>query len=396
MNRVAGNQAMVRKNNQNLIVEFVKENGPISRAELSKKLNISKPTISSNIELLLNMGIIKEIGEGKSIGGRKPILVQFNKNYKYIIAIDLSRGKLSIALGNLLGEIVHIESAILESKLDEKLIEKNIISLIYKVLDKSEINSEKISCITIASPGIMNDDTGQIRLNPQFIRWDKINLNKRFIEEFNSKVIIKNDINLAALGEQKYGQGKDVDNLAYISLGLGIGSGLIINGQLYEGKHRAAGEIGNLPFKDDDGEYKYLESIISIPRVLESIKKDLKNGVDTKIREFIEDDLTKLTFQVFKRALRRKDEYAVKITEKIIERLSVAMANMCMVMDIEMVVIGGEICEMGERVIKPIEEFINKFTPFNIMVKPTKLNNYASIYGGFEVALQYTFENFIE
>ena len=113
----AGNQTLVKINNQNAIIKFIIKNGPISRAELAKRLKISKPTVSTNVEGLLEKNILLEVGRGETHIGKKPILLDFNKNYKYVLACDLSRNNSKIAVSNLQGEIVAEDKIVIYNNL---------------------------------------------------------------------------------------------------------------------------------------------------------------------------------------------------------------------------------------------------------------------------------------
>jgi DNA-binding transcriptional ArsR family regulator len=102
----AGNQEMIRITNQTLILDLIREKGLISRADIAKLLNLSPPSTSGNISRLLEMNMIREVGEGISCGGRKPILIELNKEYGYIVAVDMSCGDIRISLGNICAEVI--------------------------------------------------------------------------------------------------------------------------------------------------------------------------------------------------------------------------------------------------------------------------------------------------
>ncbi|MFZ5968197.1 MAG: ROK family protein [Bacillota bacterium] len=398
MKRVAGDQSMVRINNQQLIIELVKNEGLLSRADLAKKLNMSKPTISTNIESLLKQGILKEIGEGDSMGGRKPILLEFNKFYKYVIGIDLSSEHVNVAVGNLNGEVQGMDQIDLTKVIKEEEILQELFRCIERLLAAEEIDQKDLGAITIASPGIVNEETGEFVLNPQFKRWNQLSLKESFEGKFSVKTFIKNDINLAALGESSFGAGVDYHNLAYISMGLGIGAGIIMNGELYEGSKKAAGEISYwVPYiQDVNGETKTIETYLSINGLLERVKKDLKNGQSSQLLELVDEKIDELDFQQFKKAVDQDDPYCIEMVRQSAKLMGVVIANVSSFLDLDVVIVGGEICTLGSSFINPIQEMVKKLTPFSTPVMNSALDNYASIYGAFVVALDYVFKHIVD
>ena len=113
----AGNQTLLKRNNQRAITNYIIEHGPISRADLSKRLKISKPTVSANVTELIDMNLLKEIGFCETDIGKKPMLVDFNKNVQYVLVLDfisyISRGKIPIAVCNLYCEPIFIDTIFL-------------------------------------------------------------------------------------------------------------------------------------------------------------------------------------------------------------------------------------------------------------------------------------------
>lgn len=240
----AGNQGLVRINNQNAIIEYIRNHGPISRAELAKCLKISKPTVSTNVEALLQRNILLEMGPGSTTVGKKPTLLEFNHNHKLICACDLSREHTTLVIGDLKGNLI---AEISVELCDGDSIEKQQTSItesLNALMLKAGIDQSKVAQVVIASPGIFpGQESGQL-LNPQFEHLQAIQINNLLADYFDVEPKIKNDINMAALGEKFFGSGMHHSDLAYVSVGLGVGAGLIMNNTLYRGSRRAAGEIG--------------------------------------------------------------------------------------------------------------------------------------------------------
>lgn len=394
----AGNQRLIREINQNLIVEVIRKHGQMSRAELAKKLKLSAPSVSSNIEQLLKQGILREVGEGDSIGGRRPILLEFNKDYGYIAGIDLSSEDMRIALGDLQGNILEIKHIFLpEEKIGERILSQ-IIECLNTILDNQNIEKGNLKVIAIGTPGVIDEKSGTLQMAPQFKGWSQINIRKIIEEKFEAKVIIKNDMNMAAIGEYHYGAGRDLKNIIYISVDLGIGAGVILDGKLYEGQRVAAGEIGYwvtdpIKSKVKKEEVGPLESKIAIPAIVKRIRSDLKKGQKTYIQNLIDGNPDKINFDTFRKAILKGDPYSISILKEITDYLGLAVANICILLDLDRIIFGGEITSLGDDFLDALKVTVDRLTPLPNDLVFSKLGKCSGIYGCFAVALEEFFDH---
>ena len=294
MERTAGNQLMVKENNQQFIIDTLIKKGAASRAELAKNLKLSAPSVSNNIQQLLRQKILLEIGEGDSLGGRRPILLDFNYNYGYLISVDLSSHNLKIALANLKPEIIELRTIDISAEKNGKNILNIIVKNISDILAKNNLRTKQLLIIAFGFPGVINEATGDLIVHPLWLNvWDDINIREVIRQKFKVEVIIKNDINLAALGELRFGVGRDFRNLVYVSVDMGVGAGIIINNKLFEGARLAAGEIGYFASTIADMDFDHphygpLESRVAIPGIINKVKKDLSSGVASQILQLVQ------------------------------------------------------------------------------------------------------------
>lgn len=400
MTKKAGNQQLVRKTNLKLILETVKKKGPISRAQLAKDLKLSAPSVSSNIEQLLKMDLLREVGEGSSGGGRKPILLEFNKEYGYVIGVDLSSEHCQIALSDLVGNIITVEQFSLpQGKEGQKIIEQ-LIGTIKNIFATYPQAQERLKVITVGTPGVIEPGADTVRLSPQFQGWDHLPVKQIISQDIHVPIILKNDINLAALGEARYGAGQNYHNLAYISVDIGIGAGIILQGKLFEGSKLAAGEIGYmLPgidlFEEDFKGYGPLESKASVPALLEQVKKALQEGRTPLLSQWgLEPE--KLTLELVRKALEQGDPGVQRIVERTAQYLALATANLQAVLDLELIIIGGEIRVLANPLLEKINELAGKIMPNKPQIIYSQLDNKAGIYGGVAVGLDYVFKHLIQ
>lgn len=396
MKNKAGDQSLVRKANQGSIVEYLRKKGPTSKAKLSRVLKISKPTVAKNIEELLNQKILYEYGEGQSSGGRKPLLIAFNPNYKFVLSLEINVNHPMIALYDLQGKIVTKVKLSMPSKIKEDAFLNKIYLEIEEMMTDEAIKDERIGVITVSTPGIINEETGDIYANPQFNDWKKVNLVKELKNRFNKKVIVKNDISMAALGEKHYGIGKNYKNLIYISSTLGIGAGLILNGKLYEGLNKAAGEIGYFVTKDQINSNKNLENEYAMPMILRKIKQSLDQNQDSLLYELTTGKTDQLTLDKVVECINLADPYVLSVINEAAIAYGIAINNISILLDLECVIIGGALAELGVYFIERIKDIIKKNNPLKVEVLVCGLKENASLYGNYIVGNEYITKHLIK
>jgi predicted NBD/HSP70 family sugar kinase len=396
MKNKAGDQSLVRKANQGSIVEYLRKNGPTSKAKLSRVLKISKPTVAKNIEELLKEKILYEYGEGESSGGRKPLLIAFNPNYKFVLSLEINVNYPMIALYDLHGKILTKIKLSMSSKIKEAAFLNRIYTAVEKMMSDEAIKDDRIGVITVSTPGIINEETGDIYANPQFKDWEKVNLVKELKNRFNKKVIVKNDISMAALGEKHYGIGKNYKNLIYISSTLGIGAGLILNGKLYEGLNKAAGEIGYFVTKDQINSNQNLENEFAVPMILEKISGSLQENQDSLLYELTAGDPNQLTLAQVVECINLADPYVLSIIDEAAVAYGIAVNNISILLDLECVIIGGALAELGVYFIERMKDIVKKNNPLSVEVMSCGLKENASLYGNYIVGNEYITKNLIK
>ncbi|WP_053363078.1 ROK family protein [Bacillus sp. FJAT-27251] len=237
-----GDQYLVKQINKSIVFETIKEKAPISRAQISKETSLNKATVSTMVSELLEDSFIYEIGEGQSSGGRKPILLYFNNHAGYSIGIDLGVNYLLGILTDLKGNIIEeMRVDLLETELS--YVTDQLFTVIQTLIDKAPESPYGIIGIGIGVPGLVNQKT-IITFAPN-LKWKHIDLKEIVGEKFQLPVQIENEANAGALGERVYGSGIGIANQIYVSIGVGIGTGIIINNDLYKGSTGVSGEMGH-------------------------------------------------------------------------------------------------------------------------------------------------------
>ncbi|MGM7720002.1 ROK family protein [Metabacillus sp. Hm71] len=243
MKSITWNQQVVKKNNTSLVFQTITEQEPISRADIAQQSGLNKATVSSLVNELLEKQLVYESGPGESSGGRRPVLLHYNRVAGYSIGIDVGVNYILGVVTDLKGKIitehhVRMKNSSVETVMDQV---KTIIKTLIKDIPKSPYG---IIGIGIGIPGIV-DKQGKVLLAPN-LGWKNCEIKQSIEDEFNLPVIIENEANAGAYGEKQFGAGQSYNDIIYVSAGIGIGVGLILNNQLYQGLNGFSGEMGHM------------------------------------------------------------------------------------------------------------------------------------------------------
>ncbi|WMJ22279.1 ROK family transcriptional regulator [Paludicola sp. MB14-C6] len=390
----AGNQTLLKKNNQRAITNYIIENGPISRADLSKVLKISKPTVSANIAELLEMNLLQEIGYGEIDIGKKPMLIDFNRNFQYVLAFDFisfyTKNIVSVALCNLYCEIIFNEMVHLGEDFSKETMYEQFPKELQNILAKYNISTDRIGIFVLTAPTIAYDDK---HLRFECGNGDIINLAEIFLTNFPNKIVVKNDINLAALGEKYFGVGKEANNLMFVWAGVAVGGGIILNSQLYEGSHNYGGELANTTLYDEmKGKYVFLKDFLSYEGIHEYIEFNKEDAQKSMIADKLFS--RKLSLDALITAAQTGDEFCVNYAKFIAKKVSSTVCNIAFTLDLDMIIIGGEFSRFGHIF---IDEFVKIFEriDFNKTEVKTPMYSNSAMYGAFKCGIDYIINNLI-
>ncbi|MCM8833306.1 MAG: ROK family protein [Candidatus Omnitrophica bacterium] len=269
------------------------------------------------------------------------------------------------------------------------LAEKNDRQLVLTQIEKSiefafEIDIEGIG---IGTPGVV-DDEGIVYEAPNLPEWDNINLKKIFEEKFKKKVVVENDVNTIAWGEYLFGAGKGSKTMICITLGTGLGGGIVKDGKLLRGGKYSAIEIGHITIdykgpKCKCGNIGCIERFVGRDYIVERAIKGIKEGKKTKIYQLVNGDLDKITPKTISDAYNLGDEFAESIWIDVGVCLGAMFASLVNLFNPDLIVIGGGIAQAGKILFDTIEKTIKeramKILSKNLRVVPAGLGVDAGI-----------------
>lgn len=310
-----------------------------------------------------------------------------NKNNKYAIGVDLGGTSIKLGIVTNTGKLVKNISVRTEAEKGPKKVIGNMITGINELNHKSKY---KISGIGIGCPGVVTPGKGIVENPPNLPGWEKVNIGKIISQDFNRPVFVDNDANAAAIGELTFGNGKNYKSFIMITLGTGVGGGIVINKKIYHGDFGAAGEIGHISIdfngpKCNCGSYGCIEAYAGNNYLRERVRTELRKHPESKIWKLINNDLSKVSPRNVQLAAETGDAFAKSVIDELGVHLGSAFASLCNVLDISVFIIGGGIAGFGKPLFDSIKKTISRrvMAPIRprVRVLPAKLKNDAGIKG---------------
>lgn len=240
---ITWNQQVVKRNNKSLVLQMIIDKEPISRADIAQVTGLNKGTVSSMVNELLEEELIYESGPGESSGGRRPVLLHFNKVAGYAIGIDIGVNYILSVLTDLKGNIIIEKNQLIQDS-SFPAVKELVKTGIHSLLHEMPQSKYGVVGVGLGVAGIV-DKEGMVLLAPN-LGWRYVTLKAEIEEVFKLPVIIENEANAGAYAEKQFGAGQHHENIIYISAGIGIGVGIILNGELYQGNNGYSGEFGHM------------------------------------------------------------------------------------------------------------------------------------------------------
>jgi predicted NBD/HSP70 family sugar kinase len=258
----------MRTLNEQLLLERMRENGPVSRSELASVSGLSKPTVGLALASLERDALVQTAGRRAGSRGRSALLYELRRDAGFVLGLDVGRQFVRGAVSDLGGAVRARESRSARSSSGLARV-RELAALAGELLQEAGVNGNGTLLQTVVgSPGIVEPNGRALRLAPNLPGWERPAVLRDLRRLLGAGTAIENDVDAAAVAERDHGHGRDVSTFAFVSVGTGIGMGLILDGKLHRGAHGAAGEIAFLPLADGA-----LESAVSSAAVVRAARE---------------------------------------------------------------------------------------------------------------------------
>jgi predicted NBD/HSP70 family sugar kinase len=374
-----GTPAGMRKINQRAVLDLLRRTGSATRPQVAKETGLSKPTVSQALLALEAVGLARATGRTSTGTGRSAVLYEADPTAGYVLGVDIGREQIRLAIADLGGTVVARSDQRNTSRSGVALVGA-VGELVTETIRAAGLEQQTIVVRVLGSPGVADRDRRCFRHAPNLPGWGKAGLLDDLEAAVGPHLVVENDANLTAVGEWERGAAQGVNVFACITIGTGVGMGLMVNGEIFSGATGAAGEIGYLPYGQlravgsEPPERGHLEEATAAQSVVRGAR-ELGLGNAKSARE------------VFRLA-REGDELAVRAVEAEADRLAYTVASVAAVIDPELVVLGGGMGANADLLLEPIDRALHASTPLVPKIVQGKLGEDAVLVGAISVGLR--------
>jgi N-acetylglucosamine repressor len=365
-NAYAGaNHRSVKRSNRATIFRAIRALGPIARITLARQTLLNAGTVTNIVDELLDAGLVSEIGQGVSRVGRRPVLLKVNPTARYAIGIDIARDAISGAIVDLAGhQHQHLHEAAGPWLTGETVLAATCAMIERLLVGFPETRRATLVGIGIGAVGPLSLRSGRFLAPPSFGSWQDLALVSHVQARFGLPTFVDNNGNTSALAELWSGAGQGIDNFVFLSLGTGIGGGLVLDGELYRGEHDVAGELGHLSIDANGprcacGNYGCLEMYASVPRVLAATRAALATGEPSAIRARVRPG-EEPTLDALVAAACGGDPLAVRILADATRALAAGLVTIINSFDPRLVLLGRELASAGDILLEPVRAEVRR------------------------------------
>lgn len=355
-NPTRADRDLMRAINRSAVLNTIKNHGPLPRAEIARTNNLSAATVTAIVAELIGEGLVIETEAGSSSGGRRPILLALNPRGGFVIGIKLAEHTVTGALTDLEATVLGAKTAVLPAHPDIPAVLDTVAGVVDALLAEAGIGREHLLGAGLGVAGAVDPGRGVLRYNP-FFAWRDLPLADLLQERLGVPVAIDNDVNTLTISELWFGRGKGTSNFLVVTVGRGIGLGIVLNGQVYLAAQGGAGEFGHTVIDPDGplcecGKRGCLEVYASDPALLRAAaaaraRGDLPAAVN---------DLDTLLAAAESGTQAAQDIYA-----HAGEVLGMGIANLINILNPQLILISGEGVRAGELLFGPMREAIDGY-----------------------------------
>lgn len=382
--------AHLRKANARHLLHLIQLHSPCSKADLVRHSGLSAPTIASCVALLEELDLVEILGDGKSQGGRPPVLLRFNAQHGYVAGADIGGSRLRMLLADLSGTtLTQWSHTLRSSEKTPRAISKLLKEGLDTMCKAGGISVARVLHLTAGAPGITDVAAGVVLSAPNLTDWVDVPLRSMLHATLKIPVAIENDTNLAAVGEHLWGAARLVGDFVFLALGTGLGAGIFLNGHLHHGFTWSAGEVGYLGVGGKPREPTRLRETGQLESVIGG------SGIESRWRQriscggqIVRPDRLRLRAPEILNLSEEGDREAHAVASETACLLADAIADIVLLLNPRMVVLGGgvgthpEICRLTSVAIQR-HELANR-----LEIRSSDLGTQAQLRGAISTSLE--------
>ena len=356
MQHPTGNRELIRAINRSHVLNAIKTHGPIGRADIARKTGLSPATVTSISAKLISQDLVLEKAAGDSSGGRPPILLVINPKGGYVVGIKLTETHAVCALTDLEALVIAKASMPLSGHKPAQVVD-DLAQMVTSFIREQKITKKQLLGVGVGLAGIVDAEDGILRQSPIY-GWDNVPLRSMLQGKLHIPVYIENDVNTLTLTERWFGHGQGVDNFLTVTVGRGVGLGIVANGQFYRGQTGGAGEFGHTTVNPDGplcacGKRGCLEAYVGDPGLIRAAQEAAAHGELSAAVQNL-DELLALA--------QTGNTVAIRIFDEAGRILGIGIANLINLFNPKKIIISGEGTREGDFLFVPMQESIQQNT----------------------------------
>ncbi|MEZ4736567.1 MAG: ROK family transcriptional regulator [Caldilineaceae bacterium] len=348
-----------KAHNKQLILKTIYDHSQSSRADVARWTGLTRPTVSSTVAELIEEGLVEEVGQGQSDGGKPPILLRVVDGACHLIGLDLANSEFRGAVTDLRGKIIHRVSLPVQERDGAAALD-----LVYALCDQLlAAATSPLLGIGIGTPGLIDAQQGIVRKAVN-LDWNDLPLRDLVATRYHAPVYVANDSHVAALAEYIFGQQRKTPNLVVVKVGRGVGAGIVLQGRLYHGDGSGAGEIGHVRVVEQGvrcrcGHVGCLETVTSSQAIVKQARQLAQVNPQSLLWQFTP-TLETITTTTALDAFLAGDPAMQEVIAEVGRYLGVAVANLVGVLNIQKIVIAGSVARFGQPLQNAITQEMRK------------------------------------
>jgi N-acetylglucosamine repressor len=356
---------ILKKRNVLAVLTVLNQEQTVSRAHLARLTNLTPATVSSIVAKLESSDIVHMVGPAESPRGRRPVMVQFNPHAFYLAGADIGLSKAIAVVIDLHGNIIKRERVSFTEGMSRSATLRAVLELIGRTICEDTKIAAKVKGIGLSYPGLVDTERGIGLVAPNWPELNDISLVDILQKELKLFTTIENDGACMTLGQARFGVGRGAKHILGLILGRGIGSGIIINGEIYHGLSSTAGEFGHLTVAPNGptcgcGNQGCVEVMASGAALALAATRLIKAGRKTTIFDRAEGDYKLISAKTVAEAALARDEVARDLMCQAADYIGIALADTINILNPELVIFSGGLSQSGEYFLERIKEIAKK------------------------------------
>ncbi|MFN2219892.1 MAG: ROK family protein [Anaerolineae bacterium] len=355
-----GDHTLIRQINLSAILSHLRENAPISRAALAEITGLNKTTVSSLVSELIENQFVHEVGLESGGVGRKAMLLKLDPAAGCIVSGEIGVDFISVIAADFASEIVWRHQTRIDPTMGQEAIAERAVALLQQGVTGGLCACSTLLGVALGLPGLVDQPTGTLLFAPN-LGWRDVPVRSILEQTFDAPVFVDNEANLAALGEHYFGAAQGYEEVLYISAGVGLGGGVVHDGQLCRGVTGVAGELGHMTMDPcgelcNCGNRGCWETLVSQRALFRQVRQAMDAGQTSQLSEAVNGDFSRLTVPLVADAARAGDAVAREAFEAVGHSLGIGVASLVNALNPELVVFGGILSLAWEFLLPAVQE----------------------------------------